>query len=176
MKTKIIQIRHYHSPCGELVLGALGDKLCLCDWTTGKHHDTVGRRLGRILQADYQEHASDITTETARQLDEYFRRERTAFDVPLLFAGTEFQQQVWRCLPETAYGETIPYAALARKAGRSEAVRAVANAVGANAISILVPCHRVIGTRYSLTGYAGGIGAKKFLLALEAEGIPGNLR
>ena len=88
-------------------------------------------------------------------------------DLPLHYAGTPFQQRVWDALREIPYGETTSYARLARAVGRPSAVRAVASANGANAISILVPCHRVVGSDGSLTGYAGGLDAKAGLLALE---------
>ena len=102
-----------------------------------------------------------------RQLDEYFRHERQSFDLPLFFVGTEFQKKVWQTLLTIPYGTTVSYAYLARRIGMPRAVRAVANANGANAISIFVPCHRVIGSDGSLTGYGGGLPAKKYLLELE---------
>ena len=162
-----IFIQTYHSPCGDLILGSFGDRLCLCNWTNEKHPGRVDRRLQAYLSASYSEIPSDITREAARQLDEYFRKERMSFDIPLLFAGTGFQQRVWAGLQEIAYGTTLSYAALAAQIGHPSAVRAVANANGANALSIFVPCHRVIGSNHSLTGYGGGMAAKKFLLELE---------
>lgn len=109
------------------------------------------------------------------QLDEYFAGERREFDVPLMFAGTEFQKAVWDVLSRIPYGRTETYSELARRIGRPAAVRAIANAVGSNALSILVPCHRVIGADGTLTGYAGyagGLPAKRHLLALENALIP----
>ena len=90
------------------------------------------------------------------------------FDIPMLFAGTDFQKKVWHKLLEIPYGVTISYGELATQLGMPKAVRAVANANGANAISIIVPCHRVIGSDHSLTGYGGGLAAKKKLLELES--------
>lgn len=120
-----------------------------------------------LLNAGYTEMTSEIIEETRRQLDEYFRHERQAFDIPLLTAGTEFQESVWNSLMEIPYGQTITYGELATLLGKPAAVRAVANANGANAISIIIPCHRVIGSNNTLTGYGGGLEAKKFLLELE---------
>ena len=120
-----------------------------------------------LLNAGYTEMTSKIIEETRRQLDEYFRHERQAFDIPLLTAGTEFQKSVWNSLMEIPYGQTITYGELATLLGKPAAVRAVANANGANAISIIIPCHRVIGSDNTLTGYGGGLEAKKFLLELE---------
>ena len=163
----IIQISRYSAPCGEMILGAYGDKLCLCNWVTEKHPGRVYNRLQTFLKADYVEASSATIQEAVRQLDEYFRKERKTFDVPLLFVGTDFQKQVWRQLLEIPYGHTVSYGEMACQLGRPTAVRAVANANGANAISIFAPCHRVIGSNHSLTGYGGGIEAKKFLLELE---------
>lgn len=167
MKNRI-QIQHYLSPCGELLLGSLGEKLCLCNWTKEKHPGRVDKRLQTLLKAEYEERGSDITREAARQLDEYFRHKRQQFTLPLLFAGTEFQQSVWQQLLEIPYGQTISYGEMAQRLGMPKAVRAVANANGANAISLFAPCHRVIGSNGSLTGFGGGIDAKRFLLELES--------
>lgn len=120
-----------------------------------------------MLKADFVEAQSATTAEAARQLDEYFSGDRRAFDIPLLPVGTAFQVAVWRKLMEIPYGQTVSYAALAKLLGHPKAVRAVANANGANALSIFIPCHRVIGGDSSLTGYAGGLAAKRFLIGLE---------
>lgn len=160
-------VEGYHSPCGELVLGSVGDRLCLCNWAVELHPGRVEKRLRELLGVEVREGASDVIREARQQLDAYFRRERRAFDVPLLFAGSDFQQGVWRELLAIPYGETISYGEMARRLGRPRAVRAVANANGANAISIFAPCHRVVGSDGSLTGYGGGVEAKRFLLALE---------
>ena len=167
MEKRVIQIQCYHSPCGDLTLGSFGDELCLCDWTIGRHGDAVRRRLQRLLRAEYEEGCSDVLREAVRQLDGYFRRDRMFFDVPLLFAGTDFQRMVWNKLLEIPYGSTISYGELARMLDVPKAIRAVANANGANAVSIIVPCHRVIGGDRSLTGYGGGLKAKRMLLELE---------
>lgn len=165
-----IQVQCYHAPCGTLWLGAWGDRLCLCHWAEARHPGRVGRRLRAALQADFEEAPAPVIGEAARQLDEYFGRQRQTFDLPLLFVGTEFQKQVWRRLTAIAYGHTLTYAELAAGLGRQRAVRAVANANGANALSIVVPCHRVVGSRGELAGYAGGTEAKRFLLQLEQGG------
>lgn len=166
MKNRILTQR-YLSPCGELILGSLEDKLCLCNWTSELHPGRVERRLRTLLNAECADGPSAVTFMAARQLDEYFHRERTTFDMPLLFAGTDFQQAVWRQLLEIPYGQTISYGEMARRLGIPKAVRAVANANGANAICLFAPCHRVIGSNGSLTGFGGGLDAKKFLLKLE---------
>ncbi|MCK9901740.1 cysteine methyltransferase [Parafrankia colletiae] len=105
--------------------------------------------------------------EAARQLDEYFGGGRTAFDLPLRPAGTDFQRRVWAALREIPYAVTISYGELARRIGQPSASRAVGLANGRNPIGIVVPCHRVIGANGSLTGYGGGLHRKSRLLALE---------
>ncbi len=116
-------------------------------------------------------YAEDATVEplaaTVRQLQEYFAGSRRMFDLPLSLQGTVFQQRVWRVLTEIPYGETWSYGQLARRIGNPNASRAVGLANGRNPISILVPCHRVIGADGSLTGYGGGMERKQWLLAHE---------
>lgn len=148
----IIKIKRYKSPCGILMLGSFGDKLCLCDWQVEKHRDHVDRRLKRILRAEFEEGISEVIEKAERQLDEFFAGERKAFDVPLLFVGTDFQKKVWNFLLSIPFGKTISYGEMARQIGLPKAVRAVANANGANSISVFAPCHRVIGSDSSLTG------------------------
>ncbi len=166
-KKNIIKTRRYESPCGTLLLGSFDDKLCLCDWQVEKHRDHVDRRLKRVLNAEFEDGTSNIIEEAVTQLDEFFAKRRQTFTIPLLFVGTDFQKTVWRELLTIPYGETISYGDMARRIGMPKAVRAVANANGANAISIFAPCHRVIGSDGSLTGYGGGLAAKKMLLELE---------
>ena len=167
LKNEII-ITRYASPCGDLLLGSLGDTLCLCDWVAenGKR-DYVQERLKRHLDARFKEGVSHVNEMAAHQLDEYFAGARRDFDLPVIFVGTEFQKSVWRRLTEIPYGATVSYMELSCGLGNPQAVRAVARANGANALSVIVPCHRVIGSNGSLTGYAGGLDAKEFLLRLE---------
>ena len=158
----------YSSPCGDLILGSFNGRLCLCDWISAERHRArVNKRLSGTLNADFEYGTSSVLETAAAQLDEYFCSTRKTFSLPLLFAGTDFQKKVWQELLAIPFGNTISYRELAVKIGSSEAVRAVANANGANALSIFVPCHRVIGSDNSLNGYAGGVDAKKFLLNLE---------
>lgn len=110
----------------------------------------------------------DLVGRLRDQVDRYFAGERVVFDLPLAPAGTPFQHEVWQALRGIPYGETVSYAAIAARVGRPSAVRAVGAANGRNPIAIIVPCHRVIGTNGTLTGYAGGLERKRALLALEA--------
>lgn len=110
-----------------------------------------------------------VLDHAARQLDEYFAAQRRVFDLPLLTVGTPFQRAVWELLTEIPFGGTRSYAWLAAQLGHPRAVRAVAAANRANALSIFIPCHRVVGSSGSLTGYAGGLAAKRLLLGLEQQ-------
>ena len=163
----VIQIQYYQSPCGELILGSYPGKLCMCDWNREGRRVLIDRRMQKLLHADYEKSSSEVIVRTIIQLDEYFGRKRTAFDIPLFFVGTDFQKTVWKELLNIPYGMTLSYGDLSRKLGNPKAIRAVAAANGANPISILVPCHRVIGSDRKLVGYGGGIPAKKILLELE---------
>lgn len=108
-----------------------------------------------------------IIKQCKEQLDEYFEGERKEFSIKYIYSGTKFQERVWKELLNVGYGTTISYKELAKRVGNSKAVRAVANAVGKNKIGIIIPCHRIIGSNGTLTGYAGGLENKKYLLEIE---------
>ena len=110
-----------------------------------------------------------MTREAIKQLQAYFEGERDSFTLPIWPIGSPFQQEVWKALQQIPYGSTCSYRDVAVRIGRPEAVRAVANAIGANPLSLLIPCHRVIGQNKRLTGYAGGLEAKQQLLLLETR-------
>ncbi len=167
LANNFIIIKHFDFPCGVIILGSFDGKLCLCDWADGRRRASIDQRLQRILNANFVEGSSDIIEMARQQLNEYFLNQRRNFDIPLLFVGTDFQKKVWNELRNIPYGKTVSYGELARRIGMPKAVRAVANANAVNAISIIAPCHRVIGSNGSLTGYGGGLNRKKFLLELE---------
>ncbi|MGM9868678.1 MAG: methylated-DNA--[protein]-cysteine S-methyltransferase [Sodaliphilus sp.] len=164
-----IVVRRWASPCGVLLLGSVGHQLCLCDWEERKHRLRVDRKLTTALKMEYRKGTSEVIAHTIAELDAYFAGSLHDFSVPTLQVGTEFQQRVWRQLQQIPYGATTTYAQIADAIGQPQAVRAVANAIGANPISIIVPCHRVVGANNSLTGYAGGITAKRTLLQIESK-------
>ena len=172
MSENQILIKSWKSPVGELILGSIDDKLCLCDWKYRKLRDQVDSRIKEALNASFIEEESSVILKTISQLKEYFDGTRETFDIPLRLAGTPFQVSVWKSLLRVNYGYTESYLGLATIFGKAEAIRAVASANGANAISILIPCHRIIGKNGKLTGYAGGINAKKDLLLLEGAISP----
>ena len=154
-----------NSPVGTLTLVAKGNKLCAILWENEKP-DRV--RLG-TLQEDIH---SPVLLEAERQLNEYFAGNRNRFELELDFAGTDFQQKVWQALLTIPFSETRSYSQITMQIGNPKAVRAVGAANGKNPISIVAPCHRVIGASGSLTGFAGGLGAKQFLLTLEGQETP----
>ncbi len=163
----LIHIQYHDTPCGEIILGSIQGKLCLCDWKDMVHRERNDKRTKRFFKAEYIEEASDVINEAIRELNEYFAGERRNFNLSLLFAGTSFQQRIWNALLTIPYGETRSYMQIARIVGNEKGVRAVAQAIGANPMSIIVPCHRVIGSDKALTGFAGGLEAKRYLLNLE---------
>lgn len=167
----VICTKVYDSPCGKLVLGSIGDRLCLCDWLDSKRRERNDKRLMRAFNAKMKEGVSDVLNLATTELDEYFAGHRKSFSVPFLLAGTEFQTSVWQALCEISFGATTTYLEIADRIGNRKGVRAVAQAIGSNVISIIVPCHRVIGANGNLTGYAGGLEAKKMLLKLEAKNL-----
>ncbi len=162
-----IYIRYHKTNYGELVLGSFEDKLCLCDWRYRKMRAAIDARLTKSLRATFEEKNSQVLNNAIQQLDEYFDGDRKSFDLPLLMPGSDFQKRVWCELIKIPFGETSSYLQLAERIGNKKAVRAVANANGANAISIIVPCHRIIGSNGELVGYAGGLATKEKLLKLE---------
>ena len=164
-----INIQYYKTTIGELILGSYNNKLCLLDFRYRKMRNVVDNRLKSGLNADFIERDDDLLAKTRVQLSEYFLGERELFDLPLLTVGTEFQKQVWNALMEVPYGTTVAYIDLAKKIDNEKAVRAVANANGANAIGIIIPCHRIIGKNGTLVGYGGGLPAKKKLLNIESR-------
>ncbi len=166
MSEKIV-ITPYKSPVGELILGAYKNKLCLADWRYRKMRSAIDWRIQTGLNAEFVDGSTEILERTAQELTQYFNGERKQFDIPLLLVGTEFQKNIWQELLKIPYGSTQSYLELARQMNNEKAIRAVAAANGANAISILIPCHRIIGTQGNLVGYAGGLDAKKKLLSLE---------
>ncbi len=152
------------SPVGQLTLVARNGKLAAILWETERANRV---RLGELVEAD----DNPALLQAERQLNEYFAGTRDRFDLELDFEGTEFQKKVWAALLTIPFGETRSYSQIATQIGSPKAVRAVGAANGRNPISIVAPCHRVIGASGRLTGFAGGLEAKQYLLTLE-DGEP----
>lgn len=155
----MIAFRSIESPVGPLLIAASDAALVAVEFEDSWHPVRRG--------ADWREGDNAVLRATQRQLDEYFRRRRHAFDLPLAPRGTPFQQQVWATLALIPYGATWSYRDVALRIGNPDAVRAVGAANGRNPIPIVLPCHRVIGADGSLTGFGGGLPTKAFLLRLE---------
>jgi methylated-DNA-[protein]-cysteine S-methyltransferase len=151
---------HYPSPVGRLKLVASERGLMAILW---ENDDPKRVRLSETVEDTHH----TILRDTARQLEDYFAGRRRVFDLPLAFNGTDFQKQVWQALLAIPFGETRTYGQLAAQLGKPSASRAVGAANGKNPISIIAPCHRVIGGNGKLTGFAGGLEAKAYLLGLE---------
>jgi len=154
------------SPVGRLTLVATDDGLAAILWEDD--------RPGRVpVHLDLENRRHPVLVKAGRQLREYFAGRRTRFDLPLDVAGTAFQRKVWAALLTIPFGETRSYGEIARQMGRPRAARAIGAASGRNPVSIVTPCHRVVGAAGSLTGFAGGLEAKARLLALERQGASG---
>lgn len=153
------------SPVGDLTLVASDTGLTAILW---QNDDPERVRLGAMIE-DRDDPILDLA---ARELAGYFAGTLTRFTVPLDFRGTEFQKSVWAALLTIPFGETRSYGEIARQIGRPTASRAVGAANGRNPISIIAPCHRVIGSNGTLTGFAGGLAAKALLLGIEGHAAP----
>jgi methylated-DNA-[protein]-cysteine S-methyltransferase len=156
----------FNAPFGELLLVANATHLIGIYFDDCDHVPSA--RNGWSLDPKHS-----ILRDTSLQLQEYFDRKRTTFSVPVHFAGTDFQNRVWKEIALIPYGKTITYSELAEKAGAPNAIRAAGSSTGRNALSIVIPCHRVVGKNGGFGGYAGGLERKRFLLNLEE--IPSRL-
>ena len=156
------QYRKIKSPIGELLLVGEGDVLEIIGFPEGKGFVSVAPEWVR---------SDDSFAAAALQLEEYFDGRRKSFDLKLKPNGTAFQLDVLGALLEIPYGQTVSYQDIANAVGRPKAVRAVGAANGRNPLPIVIPCHRVIGSNGSLTGFGGGLPAKQYLLKLESSGV-----
>ncbi|MCH5234155.1 MAG: methylated-DNA--[protein]-cysteine S-methyltransferase [Muribaculaceae bacterium] len=164
----------FSSCCGPLLLIAHQESLVYCNWVTSECQSKQ-IHIEKLFQ-DEKETTEDqkVLNETTRQLKEYFSGLRLEFDIPLRLIGTDFQKKVWNLLNLTPYGTTITYKELSRRFGNPKAIRAIAQACGANPISIIVPCHRIVSSNGKSGGYTGGVDKKIVLLSLERTTINNN--
>ena len=154
---------HFTSPQGRMLLVADDKALTAVCF--------VGQKYAPRVAADWKrDGAHALLRQAKRELAEYFAGKRTRFSIKLAPHGTPFQRSVWKAIAGVGFGKTIAYAELARRAGRPGSARAAGAATGRNPIGVIVPCHRIVGSNGSLTGYAGGLAKKRALLALEARG------
>ncbi len=164
-----IHIQYRKTKIGELIIGSFQEKICILDFRYRKMRVTVDHRIKNGLREDFIEKEDPVIRETYKQVDQYLQGVRRSFNLPIQTVGTHFQKQVWLELMKIPYGETISYLDLAKKVNNPKAVRAVASANGANAIALIIPCHRVIESNGGVGGYGGGIPVKKMLLNMESS-------
>jgi AraC family transcriptional regulator, regulatory protein of adaptative response / methylated-DNA-[protein]-cysteine methyltransferase len=157
------------SPLGELIAGATDEGVCLLEFNDRRRAATECRDLIKLFNMPMEEGENIHLINLRKQLNEYFSGKLKKFSIPMVTPGTDFQQEVWKELQEIPYGTTRSYREQAYALKKPESVRAVANANGMNRISILIPCHRVIGSNGRLTGYGGGLKRKKWLLDHEKK-------
>ncbi len=164
-----IYISYHQTSIGELIIGAFEEEICILDFRYRKIRNTVDKRVKKGLQANFIEQENTIIQETKQQIDAYLQGKRKRFDIPFRIVGSAFQQKVWTALMNIPYGQTASYLDLAKSINKPKAVRAVANANGANAIALVIPCHRIIASNGELGGYGGGLSAKQKLLEIEKD-------
>jgi AraC family transcriptional regulator of adaptative response/methylated-DNA-[protein]-cysteine methyltransferase len=166
---KIIDLKRIETPLGTMLVCGVNEGICLLEFTDRKMLETELKSIAKLLNATIIQGNNKHFDTLETQLQEYFNGERKEFCVPLHMPATDFQNKVWTALQHIPYGQTKSYKEQAITIGSPKSVRAVANANGMNRISILIPCHRVIGSDGQLTGYGGGLWRKKYLLELEEK-------
>ena len=140
-----IYIYHYNSPAGEIILGALNDRISLCDWKNNLDNKLLYERIKKEFKTNISLEEREILVKAKTQLDEYFLSKRECFDIPISLIGTDFQKMVWSELLKIPYGKVVSYSDIAEALMMPRSVRAISNVIGANKILILIPCHREIG-------------------------------
>lgn len=164
-----IFLTEYNSPIGIITLASNNNGLCMLEFDNEKRINNHLREITTHTNGQIKQSQNTIIKETIEQLDGYFNKQLTSFNIPIETIGTPFQKNVWEELQNIAYGKTRTYKQQAIALGNLKAIRAVATANGQNRISIIIPCHRVIGSNGSLTGYGGEIWRKRYLLDLESS-------
>lgn len=163
----IVHLTRATTPLGPMLIGGTDRGICLVEFTDRRMLETQLKRLSKQLQCTFIPGPNEMTRRMEEELSEYFTGKRTDFETPLVTTGTDFQRRVWSALQEIPFGTTRSYGEQARSIEMPSAVRAVARANGDNKISIVIPCHRVIGADGKLTGYGGGLWRKEWLLRHE---------
>lgn len=166
-----IYLNRITTPLGPMLIGTTDDGLCLLEFTDRSMLEAQLNRLQKYYKGTFISGSNKIIDQTASEITEYFEGKRRRFSVPMNVPGSEFQKKVWKQLMDVPYGTTRSYKEQAIGIGNLKAIRAVASANGNNRIAIIIPCHRVVGSNGSLTGYAGGLWRKRYLLNLERSGL-----
>ena len=165
-----IEYMFFESPMGQMVAGATDKGICFCEWEDRGGIERILKRVGkRYRLEEVLVDKNKFISQLQKELEQYFEGKLSIFSVPLDIKGTEFEKQVWQQLIKIPHGETKSYGQIAEMMQNPNAVRAVGRANGMNYISIVIPCHRVIGADGSLTGYGGKLWRKKKLLELESN-------
>lgn len=164
---KSLTASYVKSPLGELIAVFSEKNLCLLEFCDSKKKEKETQAVEKYFNEKIIFQQTEISMQLQQELDEYFNKKRTYFSVEVTPIGTEFQQKVWAILQTIPYGKTISYKQQSKLYGDVKAIRAIASANGKNPISILIPCHRVVGNNGKLVGYAGGLHRKQKLLELE---------
>jgi AraC family transcriptional regulator of adaptative response/methylated-DNA-[protein]-cysteine methyltransferase len=164
----VVHVARITTTLGPMIAAATDAALCLLEFADRRMLELQVRRVGRHFGAIFLPTSNRILDQLGSELDEYFAKSRRQFDVPLDIPGSAFQRSVWAHLREIPYGSTRSYQEVATSIGAPKSVRAVARANGDNRVAIIIPCHRVIGSDGSLTGYGGGLWRKQRLLELES--------
>ncbi len=163
----IIYTTYIETPIGNLYAGAVDQGICLLEFADRTILKSQIKLIASFLKKDIREENNQHFDILRYQLEEYFRSNLEVFSIPMVITGTEFQKMVWNELLKIPYGSTRTYKQQAAAINKPQAIRAVANANGLNRISIIIPCHRIIGSDGNLTGYGGGLWRKKWLLDFE---------
>ena len=165
-KTQVFK-KEISTPLGEMTACASNEGLCMLEFSDNKKLEKELQEICKSLNAELVEQDHQIFKKLEKELQDYFSGKLEKFSVPIAMVGTDFQKEVWKTLQKIPFGRTISYLEEAQVMKHPKAVRAVANANGQNKISVVIPCHRVIGTNGKLTGYGGGLWRKQKLLELE---------
>lgn len=168
---RVIDLKRLETPLGTMVACAVEEGICLLEFTDRKMLETEFKSLTKMLNATIVQGDNPHFDQLETELSEYFSTKRKVFSVPLFTPGTAFQNLVWAMLRDIPYGQTMSYKQQAQLMDKEASIRAIANANGMNRISILIPCHRVLGSDGQLTGYGGGIWRKRALLELEENSV-----
>ena len=166
-----ISISKITTPIGEMIIGTTANGLCLLEFNDEKRLDRHFNKFAKDWEYELVEEENELIINVQNQLNEYFSGNRKEFKIPFDYVGTDFQIKIWKELLTIPFGVTRSYKEQAIAIGNLKAIRAVATANGENRMSIIIPCHRVIGSDGSLTGYGGGVWRKQKLLELETTQI-----
>ncbi|UCE67547.1 MAG: methylated-DNA--[protein]-cysteine S-methyltransferase [Candidatus Zixiibacteriota bacterium] len=164
---KVLNYTEIKSPLGGIILGERNGKICMTDFKGGSRAKNALKFLAKKHGAKLNRRETPTLKNAKKQLSLYFSGKLSKFDLPLEYAGTGFQETIWKQLMKIPFGRTVNYGAVAEKTGNPKAARAAGAAIGKNRISIIIPCHRVIGKNGSLTGFGGGLRKKEWLLKHE---------